>query len=1137
VVPVGHRHDPPTEAGGPGSSGSGLVGRQREMAALRGGLDDAIRGRGRLFLLSGEPGIGKSRLADELAEAAQQLGATVLWGRCWEAGGAPAYWPWVQAIRAYVADTDKTALRRQLGSGAADLAQIVPELGQPFPDLAATPLADPDAARFRLFDSVTAFLLRAAHHQPIVLILDDLQAADIPSLLLLRFVAGELSKTAVLVIGTYRDVDVDRDHPLTPTLAELVRYAATRRLHLRGLEPPDVAHYVEAVSGLRPPADVVAAIHRETEGNPLFLGEVVRLAAAEGRLDDADPAYWERAIPQGVREVIGLRVNRLSKECSRTLSLASVLGREFHVAPLEHISGLSHEELEEVMDEAAAARVVGEVPESPGRLRFAHALIRDTLYDELPPSHRTRLHARAAKALEELYGPDPDPHLAELAHHFCEAGRGVVADRAVEFARRAGDHALIQLAYEESVRLYRMALRALELQESVDERTRLELLLSLGDAGMRAGDRHYGRESFLAAADAARRVSAPELLARAALGYGGRFVWARAGNDRTVVPLLQDALESLGKESSPLRARLMARLSGALRDEPARERRAALSAQAVEMARRLDDAATLAYALDGRYSAIWAPDTTDERLAIADEIVTLAEEFGDDERAFQGHHYRLAALLETGDLPAMKRELETNARAAEALHQPAQRWYVAATIALLALFEGRLVEAQALIEHAYDHGRRAESMHALGVLRLQEYALRREQGRAAEMEKPLADVIRDYWFWPCVRAVAVHLQAELGRTAEAKREFDACAAADFVDWPLDNDWLLGLTLFADVCTSLGDGRRAATLYALLLPYENRNAFGHPEFGTGSVARSLANLASTMGRFDEAERHFANALEMNIRMGALPWVAHTRHELARMLLKRDNPGDRERAVDELHQAAEIALALGQVALQKKVAVVLASSGRADRQTSATSAPFLTHAQAATPNAFRREGEYWLVAFDGHESHLRAAKGLSYLAALLANPGREIHALDLVTSSGGARGLARTRELRNTGGRSDAGALLDDRARREYKERIEDLQAAIDEGEQWNDSERAAQAREELDFLVQELTAATGLGGRDRRMGSDAERSRVNVTRAIRSALARIREHNPELGRHLERTVRTGTFCAYQPDPRATIDWTV
>ena len=356
--------------------------------------------------------------------------------------------------------------------------------------------------------------------------------------------------------------------------------------------------------------------------------------------------------------------------------------------------------------------------------------------------------------------------------------------------------------------------------------------------------------------------------------------------------------------------------------------------------------------------------------------------------------------------------------------------------------------------------------------------------------------------------------------------------------PLDNDWLAGLTLLADVCTFLGDGHHAATLYALLSPYETRNAFGHPELSTGSVARSLANLASTMGHFDDSERHFATALEMNTRMGAAPWVAHTRHDIALMLLRRGNPTDRERAIDQLHQATATATALGQVALQKKIATVLESLDEGGRDVTTWSAPQPANGRAATPNVFRREGEYWYIAFDGHESHLHDAKGLSYLSALLANPGQEIHALDLASSWGLARRMAgHTHDELDGTGRADTGAILDDQARTAYRERIEELQETIDEAESWNDPERAAQARQELDFLIQELAAATGLGGRDRRMGSDAERARVNVTRAIRSALARIEEHHPELGRHLKRTVHTGTFCVYQPDPRTPTDWTI
>jgi tetratricopeptide (TPR) repeat protein len=1117
-----------------------LVGREAEMAELRSALDQALGGQGRLLLLSGEPGIGKSRLADELGRAARARGATVLWGRCWEAGGARAYWPWVQSIRAYARDQDEATLREQLGPGAAEVAQIVPELAEVIPSLAASPTGEhPDAARFRLFDAVAGFHVRAGRAQPIVLLLDDLQAADVPSLLLLQFLVNELAHTAMLVIGTYRDVDIDRDHPLTAALAELMRYPTTRRLHLRGLALAEVPGYVEAVTGTRPSPSVAAAIHRETEGNPLFLGEVARLAAAEGRLDDADPTYWERAIPQGVRETIGLRINRLSKECGRALSIASVLGRDFALEPLEQLSALTREELAEVLDEAAAARVVAEVPGNPGRLQFAHVLIRDTLYDELPPSHRARLHARAGEALERLYGADVDRHLAELAHHFCVAGLDGHDTRPVECSRRAGDHALAQLAYEEAVRLYRMALQALDRGEAPDEHTRLELLLSLGDAEMRAGDSDAGKRSFGTAADVARRLGSSEQLARAAIGYGGRFVWGRAGTDRNLVPLLEDALSRLDEVAGPLRVRLLARLAGALRDQVERAPREALSAEAVEIARSLADPATLAYALDGRYSAIWGPDTVQERLAVADEIIALAEEIGDDERCFQGRHYRLQVLMETGDLGGAREELEANSRAAEALHQPAQHWYMASMRALLALLEGRYGDAERLIQVAYAQGEAAETFHAKGTVRLQQYALRREQGRAGEVRALVREIADEYWFWPWAKVAAVHLDAEVGRRNDVRSAFEAFAADGFDDWPVDNDWLFGMTLLADLCTYLGDGERAGRLYELLSRYEDRHAIGHPISSTGSVARSLGNLAATAGRHEDAQRHFATALAHNGRMGARPWVAHTHHDLAAALLARDAPGDRARAGDELRRAAEIAAELGQVGLQQKLAGLLGHLGHLGVDPGARAperaVPVERRPGSGAPNVFRREGDYWLVSFGGRELRLQHAKGLGYLATLLEHPGTEIHALDLVAPAAapGPGGPAREDGLAPDQG--DLGAVLDQQARDAYRRRVEELQADIEEAESWNDLERAARAQEELGFLLDELAAATGLGGRDRRMGSDAERARVNVTRAIRSSMARLGEHDPELGRHLEQTVRTGTFCVYALDPRAGVVW--
>ena len=513
-----------------------FVGREPELAQLVDGLEDAFAGRGRLFLLAGHPGIGKSRLTEELTAQARARGARVLVGRCWEAGGAPAYWPWVQSLRAYVRESDTALLRSQLGVGATDLAHIVPELRRHFPELTEPPALQSEGARFRLFDATAEFLRSASENRPILLVLDDLHAADVPSLLLLRFLARELGSIRMLLLGAYRDVDPIPGPSLTEMLAEVAREPVTRRLSLGGLSPHELAEYVELTSSQSASSELVAALHEETEGNPLFVGEIVRLLAVEG-LRSKSAAEVRLAIPQSVRDVIARRLTHLSGECYWMLVLASVLGREFALDALARVSGLSADELLDALDEAMAARVVSDVPGVHGRLRFAHVLIRDSLYDGLTSARRVRLHRLAVEALAALYGAEPGPHLAELAHHSI-AGRDF--DRGLRYAARAADRALALLAYEESARLCEAALDALALGDLRDEKTRCELLLSLGEAEARAGNTAGAKRAFLNAADIARSLGLARELARAAAGYGGRIVWARAGGDDRLVPLLEE---------------------------------------------------------------------------------------------------------------------------------------------------------------------------------------------------------------------------------------------------------------------------------------------------------------------------------------------------------------------------------------------------------------------------------------------------------------------------------------------------------------------------------------------------------------------------------------------------------------------
>src|SRR5262245_37405335 len=896
-----------------------LVGRETEVEELRAGLDAAVTGRGCLFLLAGEPGIGKSGLADEVIRQARERGARVLVGRCWEAGGAPAYWPWVQSLRTYIEQSEPEALRSQVGAGAEDLAQIVPELREFFLDL-PEPSVEAEGARIRLFDSTARFLKNAAAACPLVLVLDDLHAADEPSLLLLRFVAGELGGSRILIVGTYRDVDPTVRDPLASTLAELAREPVTHRIEVGGLTPADIACYIEASVGATPSEELIAAIHAETEGNPFFVGEIVHLLAAEGRLeDDVDlGAHLTLGIPQGVREVIGRRLRRLSDECMPVLTLASVLGREFGLDALARLSELRADELLDVLDEAVAARVLAPVPGARERLRFAHTLIRETLYDQLTTPRRVQLHRRAGEALESLYAEDPEPYVAELAHHFFEAAPGGDVDKALEYTERAGERALKLLAYEEAARFYELSLQALELTHPAHQRERCELLLALGDALAKAGSSSEAREVFLAAAELARVSLLPELLAQAALGYGGRIPWLRAGNDDRLVPLLEESLSVLAEESA-LRVRLLARLAGALRDQPSLEPRSSLSRQAVEVARRLGDLETLGYALVSRAMATWGPETA-ELGAIADEVSSLAEETDDAERTFQACWLHHTAAMMLGD-PARVADLEDEHRAlANRLKQPSQQWYSAVMRCEWALLRGEFSEGEELAEEALRIGERAQSYDAGFAYRITLFVLRREQGRLQEIEDLVRRSLDEHAGYRSFRSLGPLMRWELGREDAARHAFEELAGADFPKLPRDSEWLFSLSVLAEAAARLEDRDRAAILYRLLEPYAGLNASASGGCNIGSVARYLAILASTSLQWEDAERHFESALEMNTRMGARPWLAHTQRDYARMLVAHNALGDRQKAQALLSEALTTYSELGMEAAAEGASAV-------------------------------------------------------------------------------------------------------------------------------------------------------------------------------------------------------------------------
>jgi tetratricopeptide (TPR) repeat protein len=965
-----------------------LVGRDGELAELLAGLDDAACGSGRLFLLAGDPGIGKSRLAYEAAARAGDHGFKVVWGRCWEAGGAPAYWPWVQALRAVVRGVGSEELRSQLGVGAPFVAQIVAEVAEMLPDVRPPPPMEAEGARFRLFDAVAAFLRNAGAGQPLMLVLDDLHAADAPSILLLRFVARELGGAGVLVLGAYRDMELDRGHPLAVALAELSREPVTRHVRLSGLDEAGVAHLIREVTGVIARETVVAAVHRCTEGNPLFVGEVARLLATEGRLERAgDPAGLALAIPEGIRAVIGRRVARLPEPCGRVLGLAAVFGREFSLPPLEQLSGLSAGELLDILDDGIAAGLVAAVPGAPGRLRFSHALIRDALYEGIPAGRRLRLHQQAGEALEAFYQQDLDPHLAELAHHFFEAAAGGDAGKAVGYAERAGRRVMVLLAYEEAARLFRMALAVLSLARPPEQdRARCRLLLALGDALTRMGERQAAREELRRAADLARQYEMAEELGEAALAYAGRFAFERGASDLQVIPLLQEARALLAEKqgAGPVRARVLAQLAVALRDQPDRGPRDALSREAVALARTLGDPATLAYALSCRESALMGPGDPQERLAIAEELRAVARAVQDTEREAAGEHQRAMVFLETGRMAEYREALDAVQRLAAELRQPAARWFATVVKASLALLEGRFADAEALVESALRSGASSVPWDAVIFSRVQRFALRLEDGRLAEIEPTIRRSAEEFPTRPLFGCLLARLLAELGDEDGARSVFEQLAAGRFAVIPVNNDLLLSLGHLAEVAWCLRDADRGAVLHGLLLPYRGL-VVDTLESSTGAVDRYLGLAALTAGDLETAELHLRDALDLNARIGAQPWAARTRADLAALLFARDQPGDRERAAELLAAALGTARRLGMTVFAERAGEDLARTVGGGRHPGrARPRPARAADGVASWSVCRREGEYWSIAFAGRGSGSRTSRACTTWRTCCATP---------------------------------------------------------------------------------------------------------------------------------------------------------
>jgi DNA-binding winged helix-turn-helix (wHTH) protein/tetratricopeptide (TPR) repeat protein len=901
-----------------------FVGREAVLERLEASLDEAIAGRGRLVLLFGEPGIGKTRTAQELAERARARGFETLAGRCEEGEGVPAFWPWVQVLRSGTEDLHDAELEAALGRNADALAHLVPELAERLSSPPALP-PGPDEARFRLFEGVADHLARRSEQQPLLLHVDDLHWADRSTALLLRHLVRQIGSRRIVAIGSYREVEVRRGSALREVLSELVREPHAERVALRGLERAAVARLLEAASGSACDEALVSAVAEITEGNPFFLNETLRLLAEEGALrTPASRRDWDASLPQGLRDVIGRRLDGLSETCNRVITVASVAGAEFGFQVLSRFAELEADALLEVLDEAVSARVIVESREVLGRYAFSHALIRQSVYEELSTPERVRLHRRLAEILEAQYREAPEAHLDALAHHFFQAAPGGDVYKAIDYAARAGRAALRQLAYEEAAGHFERALQAHDLRVPADATRRCELLLELGDAHEKAADRRRMREVYSEAAECARQIDRPDLLARAALGFSGRT--ERGTPDTGMRALLEEARDALGDTQPGLRARLLGYLVGTPPYTDSLETRLSLSQQALDLARGSGDTEALLAALAARAWAIIGPDHARERLPLARELLALAERANHAEMQLSALESEIRSYLAVGDMAEADRAIEVYRRIAESLRQPVFLFMTSFYDVARAISTGRFEAAETHIAHGFELGLAAQHPATGPLFWGQILWLALQRGDVGWLDRGVESMRTSSFVTDSVRrtlrVTVAQLELLRGRLDAARRELNRMSVSDLRALPRDEHWLSAMVGTAEVAVALGDDERARAVYELLLPYADLNSLHDLlRADRGAVARYLGLVAAALGDVQRAADHYEAALELNERMGALPQIASTQADYAELLARRGRPGDRERA-GELRAAAR------QTATRLGMARLAAALGEAD-----------------------------------------------------------------------------------------------------------------------------------------------------------------------------------------------------------------
>jgi DNA-binding CsgD family transcriptional regulator/RecA/RadA recombinase len=892
-----------------------FVGRAREFGVLRELLPRGGDEGRRVALIAGEPGSGKSRLIRELAGELADEGTNVLCGGCDAAIGAP-YRPFVEILDDLVRRLPDDELADLTPATIRELSRLLPDVVS-FAGETATPArADPDTERHRLHLAITDVLAAASRRAPLLLVIEDLHWADLPSLLLVRHLVRRGGDVRMLLVLTYRDGERDDPGELADTLIDIGRTEGVARLRLSGLSTDEIAEFVRRALGLEPEDDLVTALADLTGGNAFLLTELWRELLDTGSIDDREGVLRLTRptaalnTPESVRAVVGQRLARLAAETTAMLEVAAIAGPGFGLVLLRRATGMEEGSLLDAVDEAERSGMVMAVPSRSLAYRFSHELVRRSVIDRLSARRRAEIHLRVGEALEQDYvDGERGDLLASLAHHFAASALVGGSKRAITYNLAAARAATAALAFgEASIRLQ----TALEL-EIPDPAERATTYLELGEVSHRAGRSVEALEAFAHATGLARTLGDGELLARAAIGFE-EACWRPAIHDAGAVDLLQEASAALDTKDAELRVRLLGGLARALdlKGEPR------LAAQArdesIAMARRRSDRRGLAATLVASYwsSGVSTMEEINARLA---EALEIADELGDAGIRTEALAWRVPSFVMLQNHAAAREALRGLLSAAHEQSQPFYLHVAEHYGSALALCDGDLAEAEAAAIRSEEWSRLLTGRDASGVHGIQMFSLRREQGRLAELA-PVMRVLAagSGRLWQPGRITVL---TELGMADEARRELRRVALGD-LDPLRESLWLATLTYLTDACAALGEPEVAERLYPELAPSRSSNVMiGHLVACYGAADRYLGMLAGTLREWDLAEEHFEAALSLNRRLGARTWLAHTLYEYGRMLVSRGSEGDRARADALLGEAFGLAHAIGMRSLAARL----------------------------------------------------------------------------------------------------------------------------------------------------------------------------------------------------------------------------